>query len=553
MSGKIERREFLKQGALGAAAVLSAEGLKAREGEAPQPANAKRRLNVLHVISDQYQAALTAYEGNTPHAITPNIDRLASEGMYFRKAYTVMPICTPSRVSILSGQYCHNHGYYGLNGPPPDCRNRTDIDLPSYLSHFHDHGYLTAAFGKVHTPDDPHNWLENHCDKLLQCYYGPTGRKGGNYSIEYAGYLQSLGLLEKEDSVQLPECAGLQQLDGRPSNLPYKDSVEGWSVQKAIEFLDGIGDAPFCMQVSLPRPHECFTPDKRFWEMYPDNLPLPPTLHNDDSGRPPHFRAAVEHMKKMNWCFEPKTFEAGARRIWHGYLGCITQVDYALGQLVEYLKRSGKYDNTIILFGADHGSYSGTYGIAEKAPGICSDAVCRVPLVWRVPGATPGGKTCLELVENVDIAPTLASLCGLPPMNTADGKDLSGLLRGGSKALREVAVTENPWSKHLRWGPWEFVHYPLEMFGKDVGELYNVEKDPNETHNLYYDRAYQATVQECRRHLLEWLIRTTRYVTAWPPPKGTKPTYWAVLGADGKASNPTGIEELLRRGMLNYI
>ena len=549
MSRKIARREFFKQGAIGAAAVLSAEDLKVSEAKASPPP-AKPRLNVLHVMSDQYQAALTAYEGNTPHAITPNLDRLASEGVYFRKAYTVMPICTPSRVSIFSGQYCHNHGYYGLNGPPPDCRNLTSVDLPSYLSHFRQHGYRTAAIGKVHTPDSPHNWLQDHCDLLLQCYFGLGS---GGYSVEYAGYLKGRGLLEKEDSVRLPECPGKQQMEGRPSNLPYEASVEGWSVQKAVEFLEGIGDNPFCMQVSLPRPHECFTPDKRFWEMYPEDLPLPPTIHNDDSGRPPHFRAAVEAMKNMKWCLEPKTFEAGARRLWHGYLGCMTQVDYALGQLVEYLKRTGKYDNTIIVFGADHGSYSGTYGVAEKAPGICSDAVCRVPLVWRVPGVTPAGKTCLELAENVDIAPTLASLCGLPLMETADGKDLRDLLAGGNKAVREIAVTENPWSKHLRWGPWEFVHFQPEMFGGDVGELYNVEKDPNETRNLYHDPAYQAVVGECRRLLMEWLIRTTRFVTAWPPPKGTQPTYWAELAADGKESNQVGILERLRYRQLNYI
>jgi arylsulfatase A-like enzyme len=261
----------------------------------------------------------------------------------------------------------------------------------------------------------------------------------------------------------------------------------------------------------------------------------------------------VQKMKEERWCFDPKTFEAGARRLWHGYLGCITQVDYALGQLVEYLKKTGRYDNTIIIFGADHGSYSGTYGILEKAPGICSDAVCRVPFIWRVPGVTAAGKTCLEFAENVDIAPTLADLCGLPPMETVDGKVLSDLLAGGNKAVREIAVTENPWSKHLRWGPWEFVHYQPEMFGHDVGELYDVEKDPNETRNLYYDPAHQAIVEQCRRLLTEWLIRTTRFVTAWPPPAGTKATYWADLAADGRESDRVGIMQRVQAGSLNYL
>ena len=92
-------------------------------------------------------------------------------------------------------------------------------------------------------------------------------------------------------------------------------------------------------------------------------------------------------------------------------------------------------------------------------------------------------------MENIDITPTLLSLCNLPPLETTDGHDLTPLLKGKEKPLREVAVTENVWSKALRWGPWRFVHYPRALFGSDVGELYNLENDPNETQNLYHDPA----------------------------------------------------------------
>jgi arylsulfatase A-like enzyme len=533
------RREFLQRSGIGTAAAAFSAGdpLGAAGKATPTP----RRLNVVHVIADQHQAACTGYEGH-PQVITPNLNRMAAVGVRFTRAYTQNPICTPSRTSILSGQYCHNHGYFGLNGPAPP------YNLPSFFSHFRAYGYRTAAFGKIHTPDQPRNWLAEHCDSLGDCYRYKS--KPPYLSDEYTRYLEQRGLLDKEDSAALPEFPGAQQHEGRPSQLPYEHSVEGWTVQKAIQFMDSTGNRPFCVQISLPRPHECYTPDQRFWNMYPDDLSLPATLYNDASHRPPHFQRMVQSLKKMKWLIEPKTFEAGCRRVWHGYLGCITQVDYALGQVMDYLEKTGKADRTILIYGSDHGAYEGTFGVPEKAPGICSEAVCRVPAIWRVPGITPAGHVCNELIENVDIAPTIASLCGLPAMETTDGKDLSDLLAGDNRPVREAAVTENPWSKALRWGSWRFVHYPLEMFGADVGELYDLEKDPLETQNLYHDPSRQDTVHECRRRLFEWLNRTTRIVTAWPAPGGKD---FSETVEDGKETNKLGVEDRLRRGQLNYI
>ncbi|MGA3326362.1 MAG: sulfatase-like hydrolase/transferase [Terriglobia bacterium] len=539
MKRRMARREFLQRSGMGTAAAAFSVGDPL--GAAGEATPSSPRLNVVHVIADQHQAACTGYEGH-PQAITPNLNRMAASGVRFTRAYTQNPICTPSRTSILSGQYCHNHGYFGLNGPPPS------YNLPSFFSHFRSNGYRTAAFGKIHTPDQPRNWLAQHCDSLGDCYRYKS--KPPYLSEEYTYYLKQLGHLDKEDSAALPEFPGAQQHEGRPSHLPYEHSVEGWTVKKAIQFMDSSGSRPFCVQISLPRPHECYTPDQRFWDMYPDDLSLPATLYNDASHRPPHFQRMVQSLKKMKWLIEPKTFEAGCRRVWHGYLGCITQVDYALGQVMDYLEKTREADRTILIYGSDHGAYEGIFGVPEKAPGICSEAVCRVPSIWRVPGITPAGHVCNELMENIDIAPTIASLCGLPAMETTDGKDLSDLLAGGNQPVREAAVTENPWSKALRWGPWRFVHYPLEMFGADVGELYDLEKDPLETQNLYHDPASQDTVHQCRRRLFEWLTRTTRIVTAWPPPAGKD---FSETVEDGKETNKLGVEDRLRRGQLNYI
>ena len=535
MSTKFDRRQFLQ----GSAAVLATSAT--RVAALPVEESTKS-MNVLYVIADQHQAACMGVEGH-PQAITPNMDGLAAQGVRFSKCYTQNPICTPSRVSILSGQYCHNHGYYGLNGPPPP------VDLPSVFQHFRRHGYRTAAFGKVHTPDTPTNWLSSHCDLIDDCY----DYLASTASPRYAAYLKTLGLLEKEDSSRLPEFPGEGQHEGRPSNIPYRHTVEGWTVSQALRFMDESGDRPFCVQASLPRPHECYTPDRKFWEMYPEDLALPPTIHNSAAQRPPHFQAMVEGLKTHQWLIEPKNFDAGCRRVWRAYLACITQVDYALGELLDYLRRTGKDKNTIVIYGSDHGAYSGTFGVPEKAPGICSEAVCRVPMIWYVPAITERGLVSTQLVENVDITPTLVSVCGLPPMDTTDGHDLSPLLRGDDKPIREVAVTENVWSKALRWGPWRFVHYPRGLFGTDVGELYNLENDPNETRNLYHDPGSQQIVAEGRRLLLEWLANSTRYVTAYPPPSQVGPFTYALLAQDEKESSRVGVEDRIRRKALNYL
>jgi len=537
MSATIDRRQFLQSSAATLAA--GAASLGARPDQAPQ-----KPWNVLYVISDQHQAACMGVEGH-PQAITPNMDNLARRGVRFASCYTQNPICTPSRTSILSGQYVHNHGYYGLCGPPPP------VDLPSVLQQFRRNGYRTAIVGKVHTPDEPTNWLAGHCDRIADaCTY--HGENGGE-SREYGAFLDSLGLRDKADSGRLPEFPGNQQNEARPSNLSYRASLEGWTVTETIRFIDESGDRPFFVQCSLPRPHECYTPDRKFWDMYPADLALPPTIHNSAAHRPPHFQAMVEKLKTQEWFIEPKTFDAGCRRVWRGYLACITQVDFALGELLSYLQRTGKDSNTIIVYGTDHGAYEGTFGVPEKAPGICSEAVCRVPMLWYVPGVTDKGLVSRQLVENIDITPTLLSLCNLPSLDTTDGHDLTPLLKGEYKPLREVAVTENVWSKALRWGPYRFVHYPKVLFGHDVGELYNLEKDPDETTNLYHDPASQTTVAECRKQLLEWLTMTTRYVTVLPAPAGLPPSRTALLAPDCKESNKVGVEERIRRNRINYI
>ncbi len=471
-----------------------------------------KHYNVLMVLADQHNASQLAVAGH-PQAITPHLDRFAGQGVRFTNAYTQNTICTPSRVSILSGQYCHNHGYYGLSGP-------IKPNLDNLFRRFKAAGYRTAGYGKLHLPDSPRNWIADDLDFFGDSYETEDGVVGES---KFLSYLEERGLRSLEDSWHNADEYGPGTIshDAMPSKLPYEHTQEMWCADRAMEFMQESEDTPFFIQVAFQKPHHPLLPNQQFWDMYPEDIELPPTSGFRPDGRPPHFRAAWERFQKREWDYgeEGDTPEDGARRAWRGTLACVTQVDDVFGRLLDYLDESGKAANTIVIYAADHGGYHGIHGIEEKAPGICSEAVCRIPMIWRVPGVTPSNAVSSALVESVDFAATLPALCGIDPMERVDGKDLRELLSAPETAApaHSCAVTENVYAKSVRWDQWRMVYYPDEMFGGNVyGELYDVESDPEERENLYGNASFQGVIVEGMRRLTNWLITTSRIVTTQP-------------------------------------
>lgn len=467
--------------------------------------------NVLIIFSDQHNAQCLGSAGH-PIVKTPHLDRLASQGVRVRNAICQNPVCTPSRVSLLSGQYCHNHGCYGNMGPGFD-------GLPNIFGHFRRSGYRTASIGKNHCPE---YWVEDQTDQFLEVY--------DNCSIggapEYNAHLKQKGMLELRDDGIYPEqtLPGQLNVDGRASKLPYEDSVEGWVARQTIEFMDQsrkLGK-PFLAFASLPRPHSAYCPSEPFWSMYDGiDLPLPPNSDYDMSLKAPTLREERARYESGQWTvFEPRTYEAGRVRKLHGYYGCVSQVDHAAGEMLDWLAEAGLDEETIVIYTSDHGDYVGQHGVMEKAPGICSDAITRVPMIWRWPVRVAKGTVCDALVELVDVSATLCALTGLDPMLTSDGNNITGLLQGDDRPVRDIAVTECPWSRSVRKGQYRFVFYPQRMFTKEFphgfGELYDLEADPWEMKNLYFEPAFQSMVDAAARELLSWLVTTTRIRTALP-------------------------------------
>ena len=466
--------------------------------------------NILFIVSDQHNAKVLGHKGH-PDVQTPYLDRMAREGCRFDNAITQNPICTPSRVSFLSGQYPHNHGYYSLSGPNPG-------GLPNIFGHFRSAGYFTAAMGKIHCPQ---YWVEDDCDIFHESNSWRAGSVVGR-SAAYTRFLRERGVEHLEDHILLPEFGerGRQSVEGRPSPLKFDESQEGWLADTAIETMQQAAsrEQPFLLHVSFPRPHQCTTPCQEFWDLYnPTQLSLPPNADYDleAAKKAPHMIASARRWRESDWqLFEPKTFESGRMRKLRGYLGAVSQVDAAVGKLLDYLRGSGQPENTIVVYTSDHGDYAAEHGIMEKAPGICSDAITRVPLIWWAPGRIKAGGAVDDIVELVDISNTLCSLAGVDLMETSDGRDISRLLAGERSADERVGVTEFAWSKSIRKGQFRLVHYPGAMFPEaypdGFGELYDLAADPWEMRNLYFDAEYADLVAGLRADLLEWLITSTR-------------------------------------------
>ena len=464
--------------------------------------------NVLFILSDQHNAKVLGCKDH-PDVLTPNLDRMAEQGVRFENAITQNPICTPSRMCYLSGQYVHNHGYYGLSGPNPG-------GLPTLLGHFRRAGYRTAAIGKIHCPE---YWIEDDSDVFHEtCNCSIGGR-----SRTYTQFLEARGVAHLEDHIGLTEfgARGRQSMEGRPSPLTFDESQEGWIANTAIEVMRDAVQAgqPFFVHASPPRPHQCTAPCQEFWDLYSeDEITLPPNADDELAGKAPHFIHAVDRWRRGDWTlYEPHTFEAGRLRKLHGYLGAVSQVDHAVGRLIDYLREAGLLENTIVVYSADHGDYAAEHGIMEKAPGICSDAITRIPHIWLWKGHFETGHVAEEIVETVDMSNTLCALAGLDPMETSDGADISRLLRGESGDVHRIGVTEFAWSKSVRKGRYRYVYYAPQMFPEEYpdgnfGELYDLEADPWEMNNLYYDPGYTDVIRELKDDLTAWLITTTRIV-----------------------------------------
>ncbi len=447
-----------------------------------------KQPNVLWIMSDQHNARCMSCTGH-PVVKTPSLDRIASRGVHFTSAFANNPICSPSRISFMTGQYIHSHGMLS------NSHSEYEVANPDTLACvFRRSGYQTALIGKSHMVRKwdqdgfEHIRYTDLCDSL---FTDPLETHYFRYLVD-----KGLGDLYEEGS---PAKGDPGPLDGsRPAHLPYEHTIERFTGRESLAFLRNRDtERPFFLQMSFQRPHDPITPSEEHFGMYdPDSIPLPDNaidwFENKFSGKPAFMQKllsthSVYPMADQN--------PSRLRRAMASYFALISVIDSEIGLVLDQLEESGELDSTVVFYTADHGDFAGEHGLMLKNLGIY-DSIQRIPFILSWPGG-PHGITCDKTVESVDWYTTLCSLCGIDQPEGRDGTDLVPVVAGNHDG-RDAAFCEWEWPNpggrisSIRNDKYRLVSYEA----LPDGELYDQVNDPGEIHNLWNAPEHTANRDE---------------------------------------------------------
>jgi len=458
---------------------------------------ADMKPNILIIFADQMRSDTMGCAGH-PVVKTPNLDRLAGDGVMFTNAYSPDPVCVPARASLATGNYPHKCTGIKSNG------GRIRDNQIKIADFFARNGYATYASGKLHyvpyaAPGEPrllHGFQYAalaESGRILK-HHDQTGSKRG--LEDYHDYLKDVGWAGYERA----HGVGNNDIHPAPSPLPEEHYVDSWVCTKAIEFLDvhetNHRDKPFFMFMSFPKPHAPYDPPRPFDAMYePREIPLPFRAAEDSMRSPAKQRERITH----GWdLVSPQTIQV-ARAC---YYGQVTFQDKQVGRMLEYLEKTGRLKDTIVVYSADHGDLMGDFGFFAK--GTFYKGSVNVPLLMRWPAKIRQNVKSDSLVGLQDVLPTLASLTELKLERSVDGIDLAPLLKGERREVREFFVS------YCRNTPQQMymvadkrVKYVYSQLN-GVEELYDLNDDPDELENIVHQAAHGKTVKVMRDRLIAW-------------------------------------------------
>ena len=404
--------------------------------------------NVLFIVVDDLNTTLGCY--GHPVVKTPNIDKLAENGLKFNHAYCNYAVCGPSRGSFLSGLRPQTIGILDNRTPLQDVIG----DRPTLPYIFRENGYYTMSLGKVFHGSDEHNdpnaWDEIHGFSATE-----TGKQGESRNMT--------------DGV-LKWC-WWQATEGTDEDQP-----DGQMAQKAVEFIQSKKEKPFFLAVGFHKPHDPFIAPKKYFDLYPLDKCDPPELPED--WEPPYPHSLPNQTDIFN-----KFSEQDKREFLRSYYACTSFLDAQVGKLMQALKESGEMENTLIVFFGDHGYHLGEHNWWNKV--TIYEKGTNAPFIMAGKGVDVKGVETDAMFEFIDIYPTLAELAGLPQPEHLEGKSFANILENPDQPFRsEVRAVVNRGAMMGRMVKNKEFRY-IEWANGDKGtELYDQEKDPIEYNNL---------------------------------------------------------------------
>lgn len=456
----------------------------------PQP-------HIVLVMSDQQRwDTLRCY--GYEHMQTPHLDALAGRGIAFNHAFAQGAVCGPSRNSIVSGQYVHTHGIE---------RNEAWLspDQPNWIERLRAGGYHTVHIGKMHTAPirlpcgfDYRLVVENK--NYQQGMHGPDPDDYDHFLAHYG--LKRPALSYYKDVPDWPDYLGA-------AIWPHDEDlfIDNFIGRRTVDYIDDCDFAkPLFLWSGFAGPHDPYDITESALARYDGvELPTPVGIENELDSKPPPQRAAMQGMEGKNTpaaIWWSRATPAAIERMRRHYYANISLLDDWVGRIVQALEERGQLDNTLFVFTSDHGDCLGDHQQVYKFSSHY-DSVARVPLVMAGPGVEALGMR-EYLVELIDLGPTFLELAGLEPLDGASGQSLCPLLSGQSEALHEVVFSEHGSRVMARTHEWKLVFYP----GQSYGELYDMQKDPDELYNCYDDPLYAEAQRQMVEHMLHWYAST---------------------------------------------
>ena len=426
-----------------------------KEGAQKQEVVVKKKPNIIFILTDDQRWDALGFAGNKIIK-TPNMDELASTGLYFKNAFVTTPICAASRATILTGLYERTHDF---NFGKPKLNNGYMYDSYPYL--LKKAGYRTGLIGK----------------------FGVKVNEGVEDSIF--------------DTSIKTFWPYLKMVDGKEKHLA---DING---DHAIDFIKSDKDKPFCLSLSFWSPHaDDGAEEQYFWPKYADSLYVENEIPVPGTADPAFFEALPEFMKhsmnRKRWYWRYDTPEKFQKMV-KGYYKMISTVDSVIGRLRTTLEEEGLADNTVIIFMGDNGYYLGERGFAGKW--LMHEQSLRVPMMIYDPreAESDRGKTFEEMVLNLDIAPTILDLAGVEIPKTYQGESLTSFYTDNTENWRSSAFFEHqregesllPKTECYRDDEWKYIRYEANP---EFIELYNLKEDVNEVTNLAYEDKYKNLV-----------------------------------------------------------
>ncbi len=481
MSYPVNRRGFLSMMAGGAGLSVLHPLISMAQN---QPAR-KRKLNVLFIAVDDLRPQLGCYGQKQIHS--PNIDRLAGEGLLFERTYCQQAVCAPSRASLLSGTRPDTTKIYDLNTPLRKAMPGV-LTLPE---HFKNNGYETLSIGKIyhHPKDDSQGWST----EPYRAGTFPEGAwKGRGYVTD-----EAIAQMEQYNKTN-PGTNGLG-LAFEAGDVPDNAYPDGANTDHAIKELNRLKDKPFFLAMGFYKPHLPFTAPKKYWDMY--NREDMKLANNPFIPKNAPTYATTDWGELRNYYGIPKKGPCSddlARQLIHGYYACVSYTDAMIGRLLDELDRLELRDNTVIILWGDHGWKLGEHAGWCKHTNFEMDT--HVPMILSVPGMKTAGHRTWALTEYVDIYPTLCEACGLATPGHLEGVSMMPLLDNPGREWKKAAFSQYPRgqvmgytmrTKRFRYTEWQDKKTREVM----ARELYDHDKDPQENVNAADQPQYEQDVQ----------------------------------------------------------